>query len=182
MDRGIDMQEINKLKQHLYELCRNFALQKIKTAETALEQAREASNEDTKSSAGDKYETSREMMQQEIDRNRKLLLDARESLKALDLIREQQELFMKNRKNDKKKSTVHPGSLVVTGNGSFYIGISAGQLKPLSENELTEQDISVFTPFFAVSPASPIGKLLLGKKEGMVFEFNGLIYTVGRVF
>jgi len=182
MDRRIDIQEMYKLKQLLHKLCRDFALQKIKTAETALEQAREASNDDTKSSAGDKYETSREMMQQEIDRNRKLLLEARESLRVLDLICEQQEQFMNNGKTDKKKSAVHTGSLVVTGNGSFYIGISAGQLKPFPENELTEQGVSAFTPFFAVSSASPIGKLLLGKKEGMVFEFNGLIYNIDQVF
>lgn len=142
-------------KLALYQLCLNFIEQRIKTAEIALKQAREASNDDTKSSAGDKYETSREMMQQDIDRNKRLLIDAEENQKVL--------LSLK----DLPSSTVaRNGGLVYTNQGNFYLSISAGQLHLGKET------------FFAISAVSPIGKMLLGRQKGDSFEFNGKKYTV----
>lgn len=76
------------IKTSLYQHCLAFVEKRIETAKTALQQAREASNDDTKSSAGDKFETSREMAQQDIERNMRLLSDAEEQLKGLELIKE----------------------------------------------------------------------------------------------
>ncbi len=149
------MQEI---KSVLYQLCLNFIEERINTAETALQQAREASNDDTKSSAGDKYETSREMMQQDIDRNKRLLIDAEENQKLLQSI-----------KDVPFSDAARNGSLVNTNQGSFFLSISAGQLH--LENET----------IFAISAVSPIGKLLLGKKKGDTFNFNGKKYEIGEV-
>src|SRR5437868_5765592 len=104
-------------KENLYQLCLKFVEQRIETAETALKQAREASNDDTKSSAGDKYETSREMMQQDIDRNKRLLMDAQENFKVLEAL-----------ENIPTADVARAGSLVSTNEGKFYISISAGQL------------------------------------------------------
>ena len=70
-------------KSGLYALCLSFIAQRIETAETALQQAQEASNDDTKSSAGDKFETTREMMQQDIARNKNLLFDGQQNLAML---------------------------------------------------------------------------------------------------
>lgn len=142
-------------KLALYQLCLKFIDQRIKTARIALQQAREASNDDTKSSAGDKYETSREMMQQDIDRNKRLLIDAEENQKVLLSIK------------DVPASTMaRNGSVVYTNQGNFYLSISAGQLQLNKET------------FFAISAVSPIGKLLLGKQKDDSFEFNGKKYTV----
>lgn len=149
---GIIMQDI---KEKLYLLCLRFIEQRIQTAETALEQAREASNDDTKSSAGDKFETTREMMQQDISRNKRLLMDAQENLQLLNSIKDTPE-------NDR----VRNGNLAHTSQGLFYISISAGQL------QLDGQTI------FAISAASPIGQLLLGKKKGDTFAFNGKEYLL----
>lgn len=146
-------------KEHLYTLCLDFIEQRIQTAETALAQAREASNDDTKSSAGDKYETSREMMQQDIDRNKRLLIDAEENRKVLEAIG-----------HAIPSDTIRGGSLVRTNQGDFYISISAGQLQ-------TEEGKTVF----AISAASPIGKLMLGKKSKDSFAFNGKTYEIQEV-
>jgi transcription elongation GreA/GreB family factor len=143
------------LKSALYQLCLNFIDQRILTAETALKQAREASNDDTKSSAGDKYETSREMAQQDIDRNKRLLMDAQENQKLLLAI-----------KDTPLNEMARNGSLVYTNQGKFYLSISAGQL---SLNQDT---------FFAISAVSPIGQNLLGKRVGDQFDFNGKKYEV----
>jgi transcription elongation GreA/GreB family factor len=147
------------IKETLYQLCMDFIDQRILTAETALEQAREASNDDTKSSAGDKYETSREMMQQDIDRNKRLLLDAQENQRILRAV----EI------NTAKSDRIRHGSLVYTSQGTFYISISAGQLNVDGKS------------VFAVSPASPIGKLLLDKKKGDSLSFNGKNYLIEEV-
>lgn len=142
-------------KEHLYQLCLSFIEQRIQTAETALTQAREASNDDTKSSAGDKYETSREMMQQDIDRNKRLLIDAEENRKILESIG-----------HSPVSDHIRGGSLVYTNQGIFYISISAGQLQ--SEGKTV----------FGISAASPIGKLMMGKKKGDDFSFNGKNYVI----
>lgn len=149
------MQEI---KSSLYQLCLDFINERIQTAETALKQAREASNDDTKSSAGDKYETSREMMQQDIDRNKRLLIDAEENHKVLHSL-----------KDAPYSDTARNGSLVYTDQGNFYLSISAGQLN------LDKETI------FAISAVSPIGKLLLGKGKGEQFDFNGKKYLIKAV-
>lgn len=145
-------------KANLYQLCLKFIEQRIQTAETALAQAREASNDDTKSSAGDKYETSREMMQQDIDRNKRLLIDARDNLKILESIG-----------HAAPADAVSGGSLVHTDAGIFYISISAGQLQAAGKT------------VFAISAASPIGKLMLGHKKGDEFTFNGKKYRITAV-
>jgi transcription elongation GreA/GreB family factor len=146
------------IKNQLYQQSLTFIEQRIQTAETALQQAREASNDDTKSSAGDKYETSREMMQQDIDRNKRLLIDAQDNLRVLQSIDS----------SAKSENVIH-GSYVITNQGSFYISVSAGQL------HVGEKTV------FAISPASPIGKLLLEKKKGNGFEFNGKKYLIESI-
>ena len=149
---------MQELKSELYQLCVDFIEQRIKTAETALKQAREASNDDTKSSAGDKYETSREMMQQDIDRNKRLLIDAEENHKVLSSL-----------KDTPFSAAARNGSLVYTNEGNFYLSISAGQLHLNGDT------------IFAISAVSPIGKLLLGKVKGDNFNFNGKKYEIKEV-
>ena len=149
---------MENIKAELYKLCQQFIAQRIDTAETALEQAREASNDDTKSSAGDKFETTREMMQQDISRNKRLLMDARQNLQVLESIQD----FIPT-------ATVKNGSLVRTTEGTFYISISAGHL-------MVDQK-----PYFAISALSPIGQLLLGKHVKDSVSFNQKEYVILEV-
>lgn len=146
---------MQNIKEKLYLLCLGFIEQRVQTAETALEQAREASNDDTKSSAGDKFETTREMMQQDITRNKSLLMDAQQNLQLLNSI-----------KDTPGNDRVRNGNLAYTSQGIFYISISAGQLQLEGEN------------IFAISAVSPIGKLLIGKQKGDTFAFNGKDYLL----
>jgi len=146
------------LKNSLYQLCLDFIEQRIKTATEALLQAQEASNDDTKSSAGDKFETGREMAQQDINRNKQLLADA-----------QQQKALLLSLKDIGKTPNIRNGSLVTTNQGNFYISISAGQLSLQGKT------------YFAISAVSPIGKLLIGKAIGEEFTFNGKTYSVIEV-
>jgi len=149
---------MSDLKQQLYNQCFDYVQQRMDAARLAIDEAQKASNDDTKSSAGDKYETGRAMMQQETDHNR-LHLDETNKLKvALNLI-------SPNHVSD----TVEPGSVVITGQGNFYMAISAGALQVDNET------------YFAVSPASPIGLLLRGKKPGEKIILNGKPYAIKMV-
>lgn len=130
----------------------------MEAAQLAINEAQKASTDDTKSSAGDKYETSREMMQQETDRNMKQLNEANKLKVALNKINP-------NIVADK----VETGSLVLTGNGNFYIAVSAGVLTVNNEK------------YFAISPASPIGLKLMGQKIGAEFKLNDKIYHIKTV-
>ncbi len=57
--------------------------EKIKDAESAFLIAKESRDADTKSSAGDKYETGREMMQKEMDKNLALIHQYKHQLEQL---------------------------------------------------------------------------------------------------
>jgi hypothetical protein len=146
------------LKKELHQLCVNYVRKIMDAAELAISDAHKASTDDTKSSAGDKYETGREMMQQETNRNMAQLNEANKLLVAL------------NRIGTTGVSTLaEPGSVIVTSNGSFYLAISAGSLLLNGKT------------YFAVSPASPVGNVLKGKKAGDEFTLNSKNYKIESV-
>src|SRR5665213_3204713 len=141
---------MSELKRELYNQCLEYVQKRMEAAQLAIDEAKNASNDDTKSSAGDKYETGRAMMQQETDRNRQQLDETNKLKVALNQLNP-------NHISDKAE----PGSVVVTNHGNFYISISAGLLKVNDDS------------YFAVSPASPMGLALNGQKGGKEFMLNG---------
>lgn len=147
-----------QLKQQLYDLCLDYINQRISNAKNAIEGAQSSANDETKSSAGDKYETGRSMMQQEAQWGRTQLAEAQKLKQDLDQI-----------KVDEARDTVHAGSLVFTNKGVFYIAISAGKL-PLEKDTI-----------FAISAVSPLGAKLLGQKEGAGFNLNGQDFNILKV-
>ncbi|GAC1301535.1 MAG: hypothetical protein NVSMB24_04550 [Mucilaginibacter sp.] len=149
---------MSELKKQLYNLCIEYVQKRMEAAQLAIEEAQKASNDDTKSSAGDKYETGRAMMQQETDRNLQQLNETNKLKVALNLV-----------SPDAVSDKVETGSLVITDKGNFYIAISAGTLTV--DNEA----------YFAVSPASPIGLMLKGKKIGEEIVLNGKPYHIKMV-
>jgi len=149
---------MSDLKKQLHALATAFVQQRLDAVQQALQSAEQSTGEDTKSSAGDKYETGREMLQQEKNRGMAQLTEANKLLIAL------------NRISTAGQSTkVEDGSIVKTNNGNFYISVSAGVLSIDGEN------------YFAVSAASPIGAKLLGCKAGGEFSLNGKWYIVKEV-
>ena len=150
---------MSDIKEKLHALCVAYVKGRMQAAEEAIAEAQQAANNDTKSSAGDKYETGREMAQQETNRNLAQLNEANKLMVAL------------NQVSFKGTSAVaDTGSVVTTNNGDFYIAISAGNLLLDGKN------------YFAVSPASPIGFKLKGKGEGEEFILNGKSYLIRSIF
>ncbi|MGZ3872853.1 MAG: 3-oxoacyl-ACP synthase [Mucilaginibacter sp.] len=149
---------MNELKKELYQQCLSYVKKCMEAAQLAISEAQKASNDDTKSSAGDKYETGRAMMQQETNRNLVQLNEANKLKVALNKI-------SPNGVADK----IEPGSIVLTDNGNFYVAVSAGILKVNNHS------------YFAVSPASPMGLKLSGLKAGANFKLNDKIYHIKQV-
>lgn len=147
------------MKQALYAACVAYVQQRIQTATEAMQAAQESANAESKSSAGDKYETGRAMAQLERDRHAQLLADAQRMRQELDHIDPA----------NPPAAIIRPGSVVFTTAGNFYIAISAGRL--LVDGQ----------PFMAVSPASPIGTLLRGKAVGDTVTFNKQTYLIKAV-
>jgi hypothetical protein len=150
---------VNKLKQDLYQQCLTYVQTRMDAAQQAIDEAQQAQKDDTKSSAGDKYETGREMAQQETDRNMAQLTEANKLKIILNTINPLT-----------SSSQVENGSVVITNNGNFYIAISAGSL------------VVNAVRYFAVSLASPIGIKMRGLKAGGVFSLNGKDYIINSVF
>lgn len=150
---------LNDIKKEVFLQCHSYVQQRIDTAQMAIDSIESASEAETKSSAGDKFETSREMMKQEMERNQRLLFDAQKMLHILN------NLSTENGQSNR----VDTGTLVQTDQGLFYIAISAGKLT-VGEKEI-----------FALSPSSPVGRLLMNKQEGDFISFNSRQYVIQEV-
>ena len=142
-----------QMKSELLEIIHQKISEKIQKLEQLIAETR-ASNNDTKSSMGDKYETSREMLQQEINN---LQIQMNEHLKS-------QQILKNINPNPHKVVTL--GSLVETEKGKFFIAVSLGELNFNQEK------------IFVVSAESPLAKAMNGKKVGDVFLINNSSQTI----
>ena len=149
------------IKKNILAVALQRTNDRIAMIESALETARDSSNDDTKSSAGDKYEISREMIQQDINRYQGQLIEANKDLLQLKNI-----TSAVGDKTDFAKL----GSLVKTNVGLYFIATSIGEIK-IGDNNV-----------FVISAASPIGQLLLGRKIGESFLFNRLNQTILELY
>ena len=144
-------------KPELLELIKQKISEKIKKLEQLITETR-ASNNDTKSSMGDKYETSREMLQQEINN---LQLQLNEQLKSQHILKNIQPIAHK---------IVSLGSLVETDKGKFFIAVSIGELSFNQEK------------IFIISAESPLAKAMNGKKQGEFFSLNNLSQAIKYIW
>ena len=129
------------------------------TAQEAISMAQSSANEETKSSAGDKYETGRAMMQLEIEQNSAQLA---ETLKLKEVLAK---VYI-----DKPTQKVDDGSLVITNQGNFFMAISVGQV------------VIDDKTFLVIASESPIGAKLKGLKAGESLSFNNKTYKIEQVW
>ena len=151
-------EKIIELKKALYNSCVEFIEQREDTINRIINSNQSALTSETKSSAGDKHETGRAMLQLEIEK----------TSQQLDGIHDMRLILSKIRIDDISE-IIKLGSVVITNRGNYFLAISAGEINILG------------IKYFAVSTASPIGKLLLGKSVGDAFDFNHQ-YVIQEVF
>lgn len=147
--------------QALLEQCATLIKEKIKQIQTSLDLSQDSLVSDTKSSAGDKYETSREMIQQDLDRLQRQLNEAQKDQQILESI---------SSLPTTKEKRVRLGSLVKTEMGSYFLSIGIGKVNCLGQT------------VFVVSLKSPIGQLLLGKAVGEKFTFQQKSQEIEAIF
>ena len=151
--------QADTFKKELFDQISSELEIKANDFKTAVSNLRDGIANDSKSSMGDKYETSREMMQQEINH-----------LEQQISINQQQLFYLKSFNLLAKNEQIVLGSLVQTNIGWFFIAVSFGEIKVL------EQAIIV------ISPISPLGKILIGKKVNDEFEMNERILKILSVY
>lgn len=145
-------------KQELYKLCVKRIEERVNAINKSISEVQQSLLSETKSSAGDKHETGRAMLQLEREKLGKQLAEALKVKNALLKI-------------DIKKAApkVALGSTVYTTQLNYFIAISVGELH--IEN----------TKFYAISPNTPIGKLLMGKAVGDTVFFRDKELTINII-
>lgn len=142
-------------KQKLIEACSDYLKDKINSLNAIINEVTESSNSESKSSAGDKHETSKAMMQLEIEKLGTQLKEAEGQLAEFEKIN-----FNKN------FQSIEQGSLVETNKGYFLIASSIGKI--------TLDDKVVFV----ISSKSPLAVAFAGKQKGDSLSFNGVEYSI----
>lgn len=115
----------------------------------------ESAANETKSTAGDKHDVSKSMMQLEQEKLSAQLNQLKDQKKVLSQI-----------EVSKDYQKVRFGSLVETNHGNFYISISS---RPIEINDEIFQIISLI---------SPIGRMMQNMEPGSRFEFMGKSYQI----
>lgn len=151
--------EKKSIKKELYRLCEVFIEDRRQAILKTIEEIQESLTSETKSSAGDKHETGRAMLQLEREKAGNQLAEIQKTKAVLNKVA-----------LSKPSETIGLGSAVYTDKSNYFIAISAGEL-------LVKPDC-----FYAISAHTPIGQLLLGKKSGDVISFRNVSFKIQKVF
>ncbi|MDT0648205.1 transcription elongation factor [Zunongwangia sp. F260] len=141
---------MNTTKQTLFEACEQYVQERINRISSAMKDLESDLENESKSSAGDKYETGREMINIEWNK-------LSNQLQQFKMLRE----TLDKAKNRKSTGRIQLGSLIMTNMASYIIAIPAGQIDIEGEK------------YFAIGANSPIAQILQDKVAGEDFSFNG---------
>lgn len=137
------------LKQELLEKCEQFIQQKITALQDAMQGLKQDLENESKSSAGDKFETGREMINIEWNKLSNQLQQYEQMQSVIYRISLQG-----------ATGTVKTGSLVFTEKANYFISIPAGEM------------IVQGTKFYAIGSKAPVAIAMLGKTENESYTFN----------
>lgn len=146
------------IKEALYKNCEAFLNKRFNVIQKTIDDIQNSLQSETKSSAGDKHETGRAMLQLEREKAGNQLAELqklKETLHKVDI----------NTKHQK----VALGSVVKTSKSNYFIAISAG--------EITLEN----SKFYAISSSTPIAKLLLSKEIGDTIKFREQEFLITEI-
>jgi transcription elongation GreA/GreB family factor len=143
------------MKEELYKKCESYLEEKIARISNSILDLEVALTNESKSSAGDKFETGREMINIEIQKLSTQLQQFQQLQVTLEVA-----------KRNKKPTPIRLGSLVEATNATYFICIPIG--------EVTLGDKKVYV----IGAGSPIAQALIGKTEGDTFNFNAVSGTI----
>jgi len=136
-------------KAKAYRLAQEEIQARILVLQKGLADLHEGMSSDTKSTAGDKHETSRAMAHIEQEQLATQLAQLQEHLRTI-----------KQAYVTKTGEIIAFGSLIETNKGRFFLSSGVGMIKGE-------------TPFFCISIQTPMGQALIGKKQGDHVSVNG---------
>ncbi len=143
------------MKLKVYEECRRILTERIQSLRQQLHELVEGAKNDSKSTAGDKHETARAMMQIEQEKlanQLNLLLQQEQTLQRID--------------PESKSEIIVNGSLVKTNQGWIYISIPLGKIVVEGEGVM------------CLSAQSPLGQKLIGKRVNETLLVNATEYLL----
>lgn len=146
------------VKEALYNSCLEIVNKRQATIQDTFAGIQEAMLSETKSSAGDKHETGRAMLQLEREKLGNQLLEVQKVKEILFKV--------------DQKSTVSQGclgSVIYTSQANYFISVSVGEIAANNEK------------FYAIATNTPIGKLLLGKKAGDDISFRNQSFVIEKI-
>jgi len=146
------------IKKELYDQCCEFVENKLIKIQDAIHEIQESLTTETKSSAGDKHETGRAMLQLEREKIGQQLAETQKLKETLSKI-----------DSSKVSYKVSLGSIVYTSQHNYFIAISAGKLQLEDDH------------FYAISTNTPIAQLLLGKAEGNKVIFREQSFSIIQI-
>lgn len=146
------------LKQDLYTQCQQLVDNRYQVIQKQITDLQQSLSSETKSSAGDKHETGRAMVQLEREKAGHQLAEINKIRTVLSKI-------------DPKTNHSHVGlgSLVFTSKANYYIAASLGPL------DLDGK------AYYAISPGTPMGRVLMGKIEKDEVTFNGDTFVIEEI-
>ena len=150
--------KLQNIKTQLLQLCTTSLDTRLQSVLAVIEDIKQSLQSETKSSAGDKHETGRAMLQLEREKAGHQLAEIEKTKQILSKINT--ELTSKN---------IGLGSVVFTTTSNYFISISAGEIKVESE------------VFYAISANTPIGQLLLGKSVGDKVTFRNMSFEITEI-
>ncbi len=147
-----------EIKDKAKQACLEKIKTRMKVCEDQLEQIQYDLANETKSSAGDKYETGRAMLQIEREKTGRQLAEL-----------EQLEQVMKSIDPMTMHLKVQLGSLVQTHDNYYFIAVSLG--------EITIDGLR----FYAISKQTPMAQVILGKSKGDEARFRDVSIGIEEV-
>ena len=146
------------IKTQLLQLCNQSLDTRLQNVLAVIEDIKQSLQSETKSSAGDKHETGRAMLQLEREKAGHQLAEIEKTKQILSKIN-----------TESTYKNIGLGSVVFTSQSNYFISISVGELKV--ENET----------FYAISANTPIGQLLLGKSVGDEVVFRNMSFKITKI-
>lgn len=147
------MKNYQAIKKELHSSCLSLIEEQIKTNQDILTRLQDSLEQENKSSAGDKFETSRAMLQAEMDRHKTIIIKAKEQKQLLSQV------------PLTANESIQEGSLVITDKGNYYIAVSLGK-------------IILDDKYFSMSLGSPLGQQLKGQSAGNTVTFNNNAFSI----
>lgn len=146
------------LKSELHSQCNGILNSRLELIKNTIADIQKSLETETKSTAGDKHETGRAMLQIEREKAGQQLAELQKQFEILNKINPEH-----------NQNSVALGSVVLTSKSNYFLGLSLGELSFDGKT------------FYAISMATPMAKLLLSKAKGDSVVFRGETITITKV-